>query len=64
MGAELIGSADAAMADVEVILLAGESLLGLGIKDLTVDINVPSMAQFICSDMKLSPAESNMLCRR
>ena len=57
VGAELIGSADAAMADVEVILLAAESLLGLGIKDLTVDINVPSMAQFICSDMKLSPAE-------
>ncbi|MBT05420.1 MAG: ATP phosphoribosyltransferase regulatory subunit [Rhodospirillaceae bacterium] len=58
VGAELIGSADAAMADVEVILLAADSLLDVGIKDLTVDINVPSMAQFICSDIKLSLAET------
>lgn len=58
VGVELIGSADAAMADVEVILLATESLLKLGIEDLTVDINVPSMAQFICRDMALTPAET------
>jgi ATP phosphoribosyltransferase regulatory subunit len=55
VGVELIGSADAAMADAEVILLAAESLLGLGIKDLTVDINVPSMAQSICNKLELSP---------
>ena len=41
VGVELIGSADAAKADVEVILLAAESLLSLGIDDITVDINVP-----------------------
>ena len=55
VGVELIGSADAAMADAEVILLAAESLMGLGIKDLTIDINVPSMAQSICNKLELPP---------
>ena len=57
VGVELIGSADAAMADAEVILLAAESLMGLGIKDLTIDINVPSMAQTICNKLELSPGK-------
>jgi len=39
------------MADAEVILLAAESISELGIKDLSVDINVPSMARMICEDL-------------
>ncbi|MEE2694480.1 MAG: ATP phosphoribosyltransferase regulatory subunit [Pseudomonadota bacterium] len=63
VGVELIGSGDAAMADVEVILLAAESLLGLGIEDLTVDINVPSMAQLICRAMELSPDKTERVLK-
>ena len=51
IGVELIGAAKAAMADAEVILLAAESISELGIKDLSVDINVPSMARMICEDL-------------
>ena len=54
VGLELIGSNDAAMADAEVILLAVESLLSAGINGLTVDINVPSMAQSICKQEDLT----------
>ena len=61
VGVELIGSADAAMADAEVILLAAESLLDLGIKDLTIDINVPSMAKSICNTLELAPGKIAVL---
>ena len=53
IGVELIGAAKAAMADAEVILLAAESISELGIKDLSVDINVPSMARMICEDLRV-----------
>ena len=56
VGVELIGAAKAVMADAEVILLAAESILELGIKDLSIDINVPSMADTICKEL-LVPAE-------
>lgn len=48
IGVELIGAAKAAMGDAEVILLAGEALLDLGIKDLSIDINTPLMTQAVC----------------
>ena len=51
IGVELIGAAKAAMADAEVILLAAESISELGIKGMSVDINVPSMARMICEDL-------------
>ena len=56
VGVELIGAAKAVMADAEVILLAAESISELGIKDLSIDINVPSMADTICKEL-LVPAE-------
>jgi len=54
VGVELIGAAKAAMADVEVILLAAEAILELGIEDLSIDINVPSMARMICRDLGIN----------
>lgn len=54
VGVELIGAAKAAMADAEVILLAAEAILDLGIEDLSIDINVPSMARMICRDLRIT----------
>ncbi len=54
VGVELIGAAQAAMADAEVILLAAEAILDLGIDDLSIDINVPSMARMICKDLGIA----------
>lgn len=41
-GVELIGASNAA-ADAEVVLLAAESLRNLGVVDLAVDLNVPTL---------------------
>ncbi len=42
-GIELIGSGEAP-ADAEVIMLAAEALNGLGISDLAIDLNIPTLA--------------------
>jgi ATP phosphoribosyltransferase regulatory subunit len=47
VGAELIGSLDA-QADAEVIMLAVESLKRLGIKDISLDITLPTLVPSIC----------------
>ena len=44
IGVELIGPARAGTADAEVILLAAEALAEIGIEGLSVDINVPDLA--------------------
>lgn len=41
-GVELIGAADPA-ADAEVILLAAETLAGLGLEGLSIDLNLPTL---------------------
>ena len=61
VGVELIGAAKAAMADAEVILLAAESISELGIQGLSVDINVPSMADMICKELLVSAELSKKL---
>ncbi len=48
IGVELIGAAHAATGDAEVIVLAAEGLGKIGIDDLSVDINAPSLAATIC----------------
>lgn len=48
VGAELIG-ADGAEADVEAIALAAETLLGLGIAGLSVDLTLPRLVPAICA---------------
>lgn len=54
VGAELIGSADAA-ADIEVILTAVEALTEVGIGELTVDIGLPGLVPAILDGRALSP---------
>lgn len=50
VGAELIG-ADGAAADVEVIALAAETLAGLGIAGLSVDLTLPRLVPAICEGL-------------
>ena len=54
IGVELIGAARAAKADAEVILLAAESVIALGVDSLSVDINVPPLARMICDHFDVS----------
>ncbi len=53
IGVELIGPARAGTADAEVILLAAEALAEIGIEGLSVDINVPDLADAICDAFTL-----------
>lgn len=48
-GAELIGS-DSINADVEIIVIAADSLAQLGIKDITIDINLPGLVRELCPE--------------
>ena len=48
-GVELIGTT-AAAADAEVVLLGAEALTAVGVKDLVVDLNVPTLAPAILRD--------------
>ena len=59
-GAELIGSA-AATADVEVVRLALESLSGIGIVGITVDLNMPTLISALVTDLELDKASAEGL---
>jgi ATP phosphoribosyltransferase regulatory subunit len=52
VGSELIGS-QSPKADAEVILMAVEALYALGIKNLTIDIALPTLVPAIISGLKL-----------
>ncbi len=54
-GAELIGSA-AAAADVEVVRLAVEALDGIGVEEITVDLNMPTLIAALMDDLDLDKA--------
>jgi ATP phosphoribosyltransferase regulatory subunit len=47
VGAELIGGADLAAADVEVIAVAGEALAAVGVPHLSVDVTLPTLVPAI-----------------
>ncbi len=55
VGAELVGVAEPA-GDVEVISLAAEALLELGVPALSVDLSLPNLVPLICSALDL-PAD-------
>lgn len=59
-GVELIGSA-AAAADVEVVRLAVESLAGVGIEGITVDLNMPTLISALIDDLDLGEAAAEDL---
>ncbi|MFP6756620.1 MAG: ATP phosphoribosyltransferase regulatory subunit [Alphaproteobacteria bacterium] len=56
IGVELIGSAHAATGDAEVIVLAAEALAAVGIDQLSIDLNIPSLARILCDAMGVAPA--------
>ena len=59
-GAELIGS-PAAAADVEVVRLAVEALDGVGIEEITVDLNMPTLIAALMDDLELDEAAADAL---
>ena len=59
-GFELIG-APSVEADAEAILVAVDSLKALGVKDITVDINLPILASIVFEDMNVPDEERGRL---
>ena len=62
VGFELIGS-DAAAADAEAILLAVDALRGVGVPELSVDLNLPTLVTAICAALGLDEAVVSRLRR-
>ncbi len=56
-GVELIGSTSLE-ADVEVILLAAETLAELGVESLSADLTLPNLVPTLCAELGLSEAET------
>lgn len=56
VGCELIGGHGAA-ADGEIITLAAQSLTGIGVRGLSVDLNLPPLVPVICQDYGLDAAQ-------
>lgn len=61
-GVELIGS-DAPEADAEAVLLAADALRAVGVKGLSVDLNLPTLVTALCQEMALSAATVSRLRR-
>jgi ATP phosphoribosyltransferase regulatory subunit len=57
VGVELIGT-DLAEADAEVIALATEALMSVGVRDVSVDINLPTLTPTVCRALKLDDETS------
>lgn len=53
VGAELVGVATPA-GDLEVILLAAETLIDLGVRDLSLDLTLPNLVPLISSSLNLA----------
>ena len=60
VGCELIGGHGTA-ADGEIITLAAQSLAGIGVRGLSVDLNLPPLVPVICQDYGLDPAQIGAL---
>ena len=59
-GVELIGPSESA-ADAEVILLAIEALLALGVEALSVDLNLPPLVGALAADLGLDGEQTDAL---
>lgn len=62
VGTELIG-VDTAEADAEAILLAVDALRAIGVADLTVDLNLPTLVAAVASGLEIEPAKLARLRR-
>jgi ATP phosphoribosyltransferase regulatory subunit len=54
-GVELIGAEESA-ADCEVVLLAFEALKKAGVRQLSVDLTLPTLVPGVCTELSLDPA--------
>jgi ATP phosphoribosyltransferase regulatory subunit len=54
-GVELIGS-DESAADCEVMLLAFEALKKAGVRQLSIDLTLPTLVPGVCAELSLDPA--------
>lgn len=62
VGTELIG-VDSAEADAEAVLLAVDALRAIGVADLTVDLNLPTLVAAVAAGLKLTPEPLRRLRR-
>lgn len=62
VGVELVGNSPDPKADAEVAIIAAESLLLVGINDITIDLNTPGLIQQL--GVKLSDEEKRKLEKR
>ena len=60
-GVELIGSASE-NADLEVILLAVEALEKVGVPDLSIDLNLPTVVPVVCESLGLDLGRGSPIC--
>ena len=60
VGVELIGAYGPA-ADVEVVLMAIEALSAIGVKNLSIDLGLPTLAPAVTKDCTLSPVQARDL---
>ena len=61
VGAELIGAAQAAAGDAEVVLLAAEMLAAIGVTGLSIDLNLPTLVPMLCAGLDLDAATAERL---
>ncbi len=62
VGAELIG-VDTAEADAEAVLLTVDALRAIGVAELTVDLNLPTLVAAVAAGLKLSDEQVRRLRR-
>jgi ATP phosphoribosyltransferase regulatory subunit len=55
-GCELIGAAGAA-ADAEIVALAAQALTGVGVRGLSVDLNLPTLVPAVCQALGVPEAQ-------
>lgn len=51
VGVEMIGAAEAAPADAEVVLLAAGALRSIGISDISIDLNLPTLVPALMKEL-------------
>lgn len=61
VGAELIGAAQAAAGDAEIVLLAAEMLAAIGVTGLSIDLNLPTLVPMLCAGLDLDVATAERL---
>ena len=61
VGVEMIGAAEAAPADAEVVLLAAQSLRAIGIENISIDLNLPTLVPALMKELGVRKRERKRL---